>query len=692
MELIYQFKTEIKPELSHVGGKGMSLILMTREGLPVPSGFVLSVAFFEPWLKLIKESPEWAQVLKSTPEELKKNCDMVKALCEGLELDDAQKKVLSQAMEALKIDVETALFAVRSSSPEEDLEGASFAGGYETILGVKEENIKDALRRSFASCLDERVFLYKKEHGFAVDEPKIAVIVQEQIASETSGVAFSLNPLNNCYDEAVINANFGLGESVVSGLVSPDTFIVDKVSGKVLEKKTGTKESSIWLSPNGGTTEDTSKRGDTLSLTDEDLQRLTDMLVKVEDYYNRPIDIEWAFSDGRLYLLQARPITAYIPLPEEMITEPGEQKRLYLDVTLSKQGIQEPMSHMGIDYLSSIQTRLFRELLGTTGLMGVDKLYFSCEGRMYGNILNSYKIMGKKRTLNDWRTQDAIAADILENMDEKEYVPKKSPRGLLGLKIKIFLSGLGIFRKLREAYKDPVSYKNWYFKETERYMKDLDEIKKMDIPPKEIAKRTIERFVTFLVDVSLPMTYAAEYARPKIRKIFRGESEEIKEMVVFLERALPENITLEMGLEMYKLSEFSEASECTSGEEFERKISERSFSQEFLEAYDSFMEKYGFRCPRELDLATPRTYENPAEFFKQLHAMSLNKDEETNPQLIFEKSAREREEAFNELMAVAGKRGRRKARGLKKNYDVLVEFGGYREIHKYYFIMIIDLF
>ncbi|MDY6865603.1 MAG: PEP/pyruvate-binding domain-containing protein, partial [Halobacteriota archaeon] len=692
MEEVYQFITEVKPELSLVGGKGTSLILMTREGLPVPQGFVLSVAFFEPWLKYIKESPEWPQVLNGPEEELKKNCDEVKAICEGLELGDAQKKVLSQAMEALKIDVKTALFAVRSSSPEEDLEGASFAGGYETILGVKEENIKDALRRSFASCLDERVFLYKKEHGFAVDEPKIAVIVQEQIASETSGVAFSLNPLNNCYDEAVINANFGLGESVVSGLVSPDTFIVDKVSGKVLEKKTGTKESSIWLSPNGGTTEDTSKRGDTLSLTDEDLQRLTDMLVKVEDYYNRPIDIEWAFSDGRLYLLQARPITAYIPLPEEMITEPGEQKRLYLDVTLSKQGIQEPMSHMGIDYLSSIQTVLFRELLGTTGLMGVDKLYFSCEGRMYENIMNSYKILGRKRTLNDWRTQDAIAADIIENMDEREYALKRSPRGLGRVKINIFLSGLGIFRKLRGTYKDHVSYKDLYYKETERYMKDLDEIKKMDIPSKEVAKRTIERFVTFLVDVTLPMTYAAEYSRLNIRKIFKGESEETKEKVVFLERALPENITLEMGLEMYRLSEFSEVSECTSGEEFERKMTERSFSREFLEAYDLFMEKYGFRCPRELDLATPRTYENPAEFFEQLHAMSLNKDEETNPQSIYEKSVKERQEAFEELMQVAGKRGRRKARGLKKNYDVLVEFGGYREIHKYYFIMIIDLF
>lgn len=126
--------------------------------------------------------------------------------------------------------------AVRSSSPEEDLEGASFAGGYETVLGVIKENIEEAVKTCFISCLDERVYLYKKEHGFNVNNPKIAVVVQKQIASDTSGVAFSINPLNNCYDEVVINANQGLGESVVSGIVTPDTYIVEKNKQQILKQ------------------------------------------------------------------------------------------------------------------------------------------------------------------------------------------------------------------------------------------------------------------------------------------------------------------------------------------------------------------------------------------------------------------------------------------------------------------------
>jgi phosphoenolpyruvate synthase/pyruvate phosphate dikinase len=223
MRLVYPFTTDETPELAQVGGKAMSLIFMTQHGLPVPPGFVLTVAFFEPWLEYIKQTPEWANVLDSSPRALAPNTVAVEELCKRLELDDAHKAVLAAALETLKTDGTTLLVAVRSSSPEEDLEELSFAGGYETTLGVREETLEDALRHSFASCFAERVLVYKKEHGLPVDKPRIGVIVQKQIAAETAGVAFSLNPVNNCYDEAVINANFGIGESVVSGMVSPLT-------------------------------------------------------------------------------------------------------------------------------------------------------------------------------------------------------------------------------------------------------------------------------------------------------------------------------------------------------------------------------------------------------------------------------------------------------------------------------------
>jgi phosphoenolpyruvate synthase/pyruvate phosphate dikinase len=348
MKLVYPFATEPTrsprtgsletPELTQVGGKAMSLILMTQHGLPVPPGFVLTVAFFEPWLEVIKQTPEWNRVLNSSLQDLKQNTMAVEELCTSLELDDVRKEVLTRALEALKTETDgkTLLVAVRSSSPEEDLEELSFAGGYETTLGVGEETLESALRRSFASCFDERVFRYKEEHGLPVDQPRIAVIIQKQIAADIAGVAFSLNPINNCYDEAVINANFGLGESVVAGMVSPDSFTVDKISRTILERKVGKKETSVWLDldADGGTHEEPSPSRSQLCLSDEEVLELTDLLVKVEDHYQKPIDIEWAIADETLYLLQARPITAYVPLPEDLLTAPGEPKRLYLDLTM----------------------------------------------------------------------------------------------------------------------------------------------------------------------------------------------------------------------------------------------------------------------------------------------------------------------------------------------------------------------
>jgi len=285
MKWAYRFTADETPELTQVGGKGMSLMLMTQHGFPVPPGFVLSVAFFEPWLQYIRETPEWVHALNSSPEDLKRNCDTVKTLAMGLQLDDVHSELLAKAVASLQAEGETPVLAIRSSSPEEDLEGASFAGGYVTSLGVKEDRIEDAVRRSFASCFDERVLLYKQEHGFPLDEPRIAVIVQKQIGADTSGVAFSLNPVNNCYDEAVINANYGLGESVVSGMVSPDSFVVDKVSRIILERKLGNKETSIWLAADGGTYEQPSPFRWQVSLSNEEVLALTDMLVHVEDYY-----------------------------------------------------------------------------------------------------------------------------------------------------------------------------------------------------------------------------------------------------------------------------------------------------------------------------------------------------------------------------------------------------------------------
>lgn len=324
-----------KAALSEVGGKAQSLIDSLQAGFPVPPGFVLTVSFFGPWLQTVQTSSQWKSFLDDPSKE---TCDAIKAFCRRkLKLTSFQQKELDNAWRKV-FSVNTnsnILVAVRSSSPEEDLVGNSFAGGYETTLGVKHDTLLAALIESFSSAFDYRIVQYKRKISVSIYTPKIAVIVQQQIASDAAGVAFSLNPSNNCYDEIVISANFGLGESVVGGIVTPDTYTVDVV----------TRKFAIWLEDSShGTRREDNKDPSAAALTDEQILQVAQLVSKVENYRKgTPVDIEWVFQGKALYLLQSRPVTGYIRLFPEMVTARGEKKYLYLDIIVMSQGFSEPL-------------------------------------------------------------------------------------------------------------------------------------------------------------------------------------------------------------------------------------------------------------------------------------------------------------------------------------------------------------
>ena len=316
---------------------------------------MLTTKFFAPWFDEVQASATWTALADATPNQWATVCTELQGLCPALTLTATQQHALADPRDHLAGLGDDLLFAVRSSSPEEDLAAASFAGAYETRLGVRLADLEEAARRCFASSLDSRVFAYKRARGFDMLSPRIAVVVQRQINSEVAGVGFSLNPLTNDYDEAVIDASWGLGESVVAGRASPDHFVIDKVSGKVVDEKIGAKQVSIWLGREGGTVEREGYRSTDLTLSAAQFAELTSVLCRIEELYGYPTDIEWAYADGQLYVLQARPITTHVPLPPEMATKPGERRRLYADAALS-QGvtINAPISPLGLAWIVNI--------------------------------------------------------------------------------------------------------------------------------------------------------------------------------------------------------------------------------------------------------------------------------------------------------------------------------------------------
>ena len=177
MNTILTFALTKLPQVDQVGSKALSLITMTKDGMPVPPGFVLTVKFFEPWMTALQATPEWKAVQETAGDELGQATKALQSLCRDLKFDDQQQEELDRMLQSFQASCGATLCAVRSSSPEEDLEGASLAGGYETTLGVPAAEVEGATLHSFASSFDERVFVYKREHGFPTDQPRIAVIV-----------------------------------------------------------------------------------------------------------------------------------------------------------------------------------------------------------------------------------------------------------------------------------------------------------------------------------------------------------------------------------------------------------------------------------------------------------------------------------------------------------------------------------
>jgi len=689
-QTIFQF-TSLEPlTILEVGGKALALLTMARKGFPVPPGFVLSVSFFEPWIKTLVALPEWMALQTGGETTLSLTTRALQSRCHNMTFRPQQQEELERAFQELQTSSPGQLCAVRSSSPEEDLENASFAGSYETTLGVTVENIESAIRHSFASSFDERVFLYKKEHGFRLDQPYIAVIVQQQVDAESAGVAFSLNPLNNCFDEAVINANFGLGESVVSGEADPDVFVVDKLKREIIETRIGRKQAVITLNQGGGTTRASHSNSGETSITAAQALELTRLLEQVEAYYQKPIDIEWALSRGKIYLLQARPITTYLPLPEEMITAPGQPKHLYANSTLIEQGVQEPLSVLGTDFLGYVLKQvggpIAKDVIGPGGMT------FAAGGGYYMNISFALKMGMGKAALAPGNISDPLVTEILDSIDMKQYLSVEIPKKIKAMRGKMIFNMLPMVKSVLEAYLRPDHILQNYQSALPQENQRLETFSGEGLSLQAQAIKLSEFLQFFYGDYGIPMILAAQIAQTRIKSLFKQEAAQVRDHLINLGISLPGNKTAEMGELMYALASFAEINRYDSSADFLNDLEQGTLSLDFVRRWEHFMAEFGMRCPGEIDPAKPRPKEQPAQFFKQLKNMSLAIRNRNTSQTFFEDARAKREAAYQALHEIALNKGKNKARALGKYYKTWLTFGGYRETPKHYVIKVIDLF
>jgi phosphohistidine swiveling domain-containing protein len=309
--------------LEAVGGKGASLALLLRADMPVPGGFHVTTAAYERFVAEndLKSGIRAAleNIDASKPDTLTKASEKIGDLFLRADLPEEISGAISEAYAGL--DQDDPAVAVRSSATTEDLPGASFAGQQATLLNVHgEDELLEAVRRCWASLWSARAIAYRERQGFDHEAVTMGVVVQAMVAADISGVLFTANPSTGARDELVVNASFGLGEAIVSGEVTPDTYVLDRESLTPKETRLGTKEVMIVAEGADGqntTTKEVpeARRGES-ALSEALLGELAALGVRVEEHFGSvPQDIEWAVADGHCWLLQARPITNLPPAP-----------------------------------------------------------------------------------------------------------------------------------------------------------------------------------------------------------------------------------------------------------------------------------------------------------------------------------------------------------------------------------------
>ncbi|MDQ1487426.1 MAG: rifampicin phosphotransferase, partial [Actinomycetota bacterium] len=298
-----------------VGGKGVNLARLAGAGFRVPNGFTVTTDAYSAMLTEAGVSDQLSEILAgidyADAGQVDRSAARIRELIAGSAIPQAVSAKIRTAYEKLG-----GFVAVRSSGTAEDLADTSFAGLHDTFLDVLgADEVCAAVTRCWASMWTARAVAYRQKNGFDHFAVRIAVVVQHMVASDVAGVMFTANPITAATDELVVNASWGLGESVVSGLVTPDEFVIRAGDRTVKHKVLGEKAEEIVRVESGGTVqrEVDAERRDRFTLSDEQVAQLARLGLDVQRHYHGiPQDTEWALAGGELYLLQSRPVTGVI--------------------------------------------------------------------------------------------------------------------------------------------------------------------------------------------------------------------------------------------------------------------------------------------------------------------------------------------------------------------------------------------
>lgn len=310
MKYLEKIEHLTKDDVASAGGKGASLGEMMQNCLPVPTGFVVLASAFELFIETSNLAAEIESNLhRADPADMHSivvASEVIRSLIENTSMPIE----LEHQIIATYDSMELGLCAVRSSATAEDSADASWAGELESFLNVRKAELLAKVKNCWSSLFTPRAIYYRLENKLCDAKVSVAVVVQQMIQAEVSGIAFTVHPVTEDQNQILIEAGLGLGETIVSGKITPDSYVVNKKTFEIEEINIGHQLTRIVGTPQGNIEEKVPKSlGVKQKLTGREIIMLGEIVLLIEKHYGFPCDIEWALSGGKIFIVQSRPIT-----------------------------------------------------------------------------------------------------------------------------------------------------------------------------------------------------------------------------------------------------------------------------------------------------------------------------------------------------------------------------------------------
>ncbi len=603
-----------KNDIALVGGKGANLGEMTSAGFPVPPGFCITTeayhAFTAPFNTQIYSALEGLD--PSDLNSIRAAGAAVRGLMGGHELPTPIANAITMSWQA---SGEGHAYAVRSSATAEDLPSASFAGQQDTYLNViGEAKILKQVKNCFISLFTDRAILYRIQNGFRHQHVALSAVVQRMVMPDVSGILFTAYPISENRHICSIDASFGLGEALVSGLVSADLYRVDKRSNEVLTRQIAEKKLAILPLKEGGTkTVDLPPSEQTrAALTNAQVKALSAIGRKIEAHYGLPQDIEWALEGGEIFITQSRPITSLYPLAKA----PDNALHVYLSLS-HLQVMTDPMPELSISiwkYFSPIGQ----------DENGEYRYVQNIGGRMYGDIspLLRHRRFGKL-FINMLSVADQLAQVAVAELASRPALYEKGER------FKALKFAWALLPHLRRV---PL---NLFFKRPEGAADEANQIAAAYVAEVKFAiaaAQTPDEKLSAALEALRGVLPAAGKFVPRMaaglasqRILRRLAGPDNTERLNDFERGMVGNVVTDMNLSIGDLADEARISEAllnalkSEGPSVDAKLEAAgAHSPDFVNAWQAFLEIYGARGPSEIDASRPRWREDPTSLLQMI--------------------------------------------------------------------------